>query len=116
MKALVIDDNQSVRAFVERVLQEAGYEVTTAKGGVHAQLLVLRYGPPDLVVTDESMPGMSGHEFAHWVRGSFPDVKVLFLTGYAAQLQRTAGADLWEAVAGGLLIPLANARGSVSAP
>jgi len=113
VKALVIDDNQSVRTFVERVLEEAGYEVTTAKGGVHAQLLVLRYGPPDLVVTDESMPRMSGHEFAHWVRGNFPGVKMLFLTGYAEQLQRTAGADLWECV--GYLEKPCSVRGLLQA-
>jgi len=113
MKALVIDDNPSVRVFVERVLREAGYEVTAAKGGVQAQLLVLRHGPPDLVVTDESMPRMSGHEFAHWVRGSFPDVKVLFLTGYAEQLQRAAGADLWEYV--GYLEKPCSVRGLLQA-
>ncbi len=81
MKALVVDDNQAVRTFVERVLRDAGYETATAKDGVHAQHVVLREGPPDFVVTDESMPRMSGHEFAHWMRASFPTVKVLFLTG-----------------------------------
>lgn len=93
MKALVIDGNQSVRRFVERVLQDAGYDTTPAKDGIEAQHLVLKDGPPDVVVTDESMPRMSGHEFAHWVRGSFPGVKVLFLTGYADALQRAAGAN-----------------------
>src|SRR5580765_7197461 len=82
MKALIIDDNQAVRMFVERVLRDAGYETTPAKDGIQAQHLVLRDGAPDLVVTDESMPRMSGHEFVHWLRTSFPSVKVLFLTGY----------------------------------
>ena len=82
MKALVVDDNQAVRMFVERVLREAGYQTTTAKDGVAAQYVVLKDGAPDFVVTDESMPRMSGHEFVHWLRASFPSVKVLFLTGY----------------------------------
>jgi DNA-binding response OmpR family regulator len=97
VKAIVIDDNQSVRMFVERVLREAGYETSTAKDGVAAQQLILKHGPPDLVVTDESMPRMSGHEFAHWVRASCPSVKVLFLTGYVEQTERVAG-NSWESV------------------
>jgi len=81
VKALVIDDNTSVRTFVERVLRDAGYQTMTAKDGVAAQHLVLKAGVPDVVVTDESMPRMSGHEFARWVRECYPAVKVLFLTG-----------------------------------
>lgn len=84
MKALIIDDNTAVRMFVERVLREAGYQTTTAKDGVAAQHVVLQNGAPDLIVTDESMPRMSGHEFVHWLRASFPSVKVLFLTGYVS--------------------------------
>jgi two-component system cell cycle sensor histidine kinase/response regulator CckA len=69
----------------------------TAKDGVQAQHLVLKDGAPDLVITDESMPRMSGHEFAHWVRASFPAVKVLFLTGYVDHAAR-ASADLSQQV------------------
>ena len=94
MKALVIDDNQSVRMFVERVLREAGYDTVGADDGISAQRLVLKTGPPDLVITDLSMPRMSGQEFAHWVRTSFPAVKVLFLTGYIDQTDRRSTGDL----------------------
>ena len=97
MRALVIDDNQSVRIFVERVLRDAGYETATATDGIEGQHLILRDGAPDLVITDESMPRMSGHEFAHWIRTSFPGVKVLFLTGYVEHTERMS-ADLWESV------------------
>lgn len=82
MKALVVDDQPSVRTFVERVLRDAGYDTVTARDGVAAQHLVLKTGAPDVVVTDESMPRMSGHEFARWLRECCPGVKVLFLTGY----------------------------------
>ena len=82
MKALIIDDNRSVRTFVERVLRKAGYETMNAKDGIAAQQLVLSGGSPDIVITDESMPRMSGHEFARWLRESSPRVKVLFLTGH----------------------------------
>jgi two-component system cell cycle sensor histidine kinase/response regulator CckA len=82
VKALVIDDNRSVRTFVERVLCEAGYETMSAKDGIAAQQLVLNAGSPHIVITDESMPRMSGHEFARWLRERSPRVKVLFLTGH----------------------------------
>lgn len=95
MKALVIDDNQSVRMFVERVLREAGYDTATAKDGVAAQQHILKDGAPDLVVTDESMPRMSGQELARWIRESFPAVKVLFLTGHIDHVARNRD-DAWE--------------------
>jgi two-component system, cell cycle sensor histidine kinase and response regulator CckA len=98
VKALIIDDNQSVRIFVERVLRDAGYETMGADDGVSAQRLVLKTGAPDLVITDVSMPRMSGQEFAHWVRTSFPAVKVLFLTGYIDQTDRRSSGDLWVSV------------------
>jgi DNA-binding response OmpR family regulator len=97
VKALVIDDNLSVRTFVERVLRDAGYETATAGDGIAGQRLILRDGAPDIVITDESMPRMSGHEFAHWLRASFPAVKVLFLTGYVEHTERVSS-GLWESV------------------
>jgi len=95
IRALVIDDEPAVRAFVERVLHEAGYETMTAPDGLAARDLVLHSGPPDIVVTDESMPGMSGHEFSRWLRQRHPGVKVLYLSGYVDPVFRDH-ADLWE--------------------
>jgi len=95
IRALVIDDDPVVRGFVERVLRDAGYETATASDGVAACELVLRSGPPHIVVTDESMPRMSGHEFSHWIRQRHPGVKVLYLTGYADPVFRDHR-DLWE--------------------
>jgi two-component system cell cycle sensor histidine kinase/response regulator CckA len=95
IRALVIDDDSVVRGFVERVLRDAGYETAAAPDGVAACELVLRSGPPHIVVTDESMPRMSGHEFSRWVRQRHPGVKVLYLTGYADPVFRDHR-DLWE--------------------
>jgi two-component system, cell cycle sensor histidine kinase and response regulator CckA len=95
IRALVIDDDSVVCGFVERVLRDAGYETATASDGVAACELVLRSGPPHIVVTDESMPRMSGHEFSRWVRQRHPGVKVLYLTGYADPVFRDHR-DLWE--------------------
>jgi two-component system cell cycle sensor histidine kinase/response regulator CckA len=95
IRALVIDDEPAVRAFVERVLREAGYETMTAPDGLAARDLVLRSGPPQIVITDESMPGMSGHEFSGWIRQRHPGVKVLLLSGYVHPMLRDDH-DLWE--------------------
>jgi len=95
IRALVIDDEPAVRAFVARVLCEAGYDAMTAPDGLAARDLVLHSGPPAIVVTDESMPGMSGHEFSRWIRQRHPGVKVLYLSGYVDPVYRDHQ-DLWE--------------------
>src|SRR5262249_51640589 len=94
-RALVIDDEPAVRAFVERVLHDAGYETMAAPDGLTARDLVLESGPPAIVVPDESMPGMSGHEFSRWIRQRHPGVKVLYLSGYADPVFRDHR-ELWE--------------------
>jgi CheY-like chemotaxis protein len=95
IRALVVDDDSAVRAFVECVLRDAGYQTATAPDGVAACELVLRSGPPHIVVTDESMPRMSGHEFSSWIRQRHPGVKVLYLTGYSDPVFRDQR-ELWE--------------------
>jgi CheY-like chemotaxis protein len=88
VRALVVDDNAAVRTFVAHVLCQAGYYTATAEDGVAACEYVLATGAPDIVVTDESMPRMTGHEFACWVRQQRSDVKVLFLTGNRTDVLR----------------------------
>jgi two-component system cell cycle sensor histidine kinase/response regulator CckA len=95
IRALVVDDDSAVRSFVERVLRDAGYQTATAPDGVAACEFVLRSGPPHIVVTDESMPRMSGHEFSRWIRQRHPGVKVLYLSGYSDPVFRDQR-DLWE--------------------
>lgn len=85
IRALVVDDSEPVRTFIEHVLRDAGYETATAEDGIAACDYVIQQGAPDVVVTDESMPRMNGHEFARWVRDQRADVKVLFLTGYKSE-------------------------------
>jgi two-component system cell cycle sensor histidine kinase/response regulator CckA len=86
IRALVVDDEEAVRTFVAGVLREAGYETVAAKDGLSACDLVKRTGPPHILVTDEQMPDMPGHDFVRWVRGRHPGVKVLYLTGCSDRL------------------------------
>ena len=95
IRALVVDDEECVRMFVDRVLREAGYQTFTAQDGPSARDLVEQTGPPHILVTDELMPEMSGHDLVQWVRGRHPSVKVLYLTGYSDCLF-DAKESLWQ--------------------
>jgi len=95
INVLVVDDEESVRDFVSRVLQEAGYVTTTADNGAAAIGIVNNANTPDLLLTDLNMPGMRGDELAAKMRKESPDLKVLYLTGYADMLFNER-ATLWE--------------------
>jgi PAS domain S-box-containing protein len=81
---LVIDDEDSVRMLVSDVLREAGYRVLLAPNGP-AGLKILDAEPRiDLLVTDVGLPGgLNGRQVADAARTTRPDLKVLFITGYA---------------------------------
>ena len=65
------------------VLQMHGYTVLEARNGSEALRIVEKYGKPlDLLVTDVVMPGMDGREVAEALRPRFPQMKVLFTSGY----------------------------------
>jgi DNA-binding response OmpR family regulator len=83
IRVLVIDRDEAFRSFMARVLRDAGFETIVAQDGFAGCELVLESGPPDIVVIDESMPGMTGHDFSRWLRQRHARVKVLYLAGYA---------------------------------
>jgi PAS domain S-box-containing protein len=80
---LLVEDEASVRAFVERVLQGLGYTVLTAGSGVHALGLVQDGARVDLVLTDIVMPGMSGPVLAARLLRQLPQLRVIYMSGYA---------------------------------
>ena len=81
---LVVDDEPMVRMLVAETLKELGYETIEASDAA-AGLKVLASGiPVDLLITDIGMPGMSGRQLAERARAARPELKVLFMTGYAA--------------------------------
>jgi two-component system, cell cycle sensor histidine kinase and response regulator CckA len=95
IRVLVVDDEPQICEFVSRVLDDAGYQVTTAGDGPGAIALVAERGAPDLLLTDFMMPQMNGDELAARLRQSLPDLKVLYLTGYSQALFDNR-ALLWE--------------------
>ncbi|UAK23829.1 response regulator [Sphingomonas nostoxanthinifaciens] len=81
---LVIDDEPAIRMLVAEVLEDNGYQVLTAEDG-SAGLKVLQSDVRiDLLVTDVGLPGgLNGRQVADAARETRPDLRVLFITGYA---------------------------------
>jgi CheY-like chemotaxis protein len=90
-----VDDEPQMCEFVLRILSDAGYQVTTAANGAAAIAAATQQGAPDLLLTDFKMPQMDGDELAARLRQSWPDLKVLYLTGYSQALFDNR-ATLWE--------------------
>jgi CheY-like chemotaxis protein len=83
---LIVDDEEPVLRFVERVLRDAGYKTVVATSGREAIGIAKHVGPLGGLVTDLMMPGMTGDELARVLRQSEPGLKVLYLTGYSDRL------------------------------
>lgn len=83
---LVVDDEESNRTFVERVLRDAGYEVLSAADGGEALRLVEDQPSFDLFLLDLVMPRMMGDELARRLRQIDADARILYFTGYADRL------------------------------
>jgi two-component system cell cycle sensor histidine kinase/response regulator CckA len=92
---LVVDDEEPVRKFVERVLRDAGYKTAMAGDGLEALEVAAKLDTLDILVTDVMMPQMAGSELARRLRQSQPTLKVLYLTGYADNLFKEK-VTLWE--------------------
>jgi CheY-like chemotaxis protein len=88
---MLVDDDEDVRVTLARSLEDAGFVITSADCAERA-LDQLRLGVEiDALVTDLSMPGMSGWDLIREIRGSKPHLPSLMLTGH---LQDTEADDL----------------------
>jgi two-component system, cell cycle response regulator CpdR len=86
-RILVAEDESAVSAFVTRALSYKGHEVTAVPDGL-AALSALRAGSFDLLLTDIVMPGMDGIALALKASRDWPAMRILLMTGYAAERQR----------------------------
>jgi len=93
--ALVVDDEEPVRRFVERALQSGGYRTAGASDGPEALEVAKKIGAFDVLVTDLMMPQMSGDELARRLRQTEGKLKVLYLTGFSDRLFKEK-VTLWE--------------------
>ncbi len=83
LRILVVDDEETIRGILSRVLGQEGYEVTVAGSGEEA-LEIFRKDPHPLVLTDIRMEGMSGMDLLAEVRGLNPKTQVIIMTSYAS--------------------------------
>lgn len=80
---LLVEDDQALRDLLSRMLANFGYTVLVASGGEAALREAARHADIDMLISDVIMPEMHGGTVAKAVRAMRPDVRVLFLSGYA---------------------------------
>jgi DNA-binding response OmpR family regulator len=82
-RVLVVDDESTIADTVTRILSLSGYAATAAYDGDGALETAL-IPPPNLLITDVMLPGMTGIELAITVKRVYPDCKILLFSGQAA--------------------------------
>jgi len=93
-KILIAEDDEALRGLVVRALGEDGHDLTaTADGAEALDTLDRRHGDFDLLLTDVKMPVMDGIALALAAGRDHPEVKIMLMTGYADQRERTHGLD-----------------------
>jgi len=81
--ALLVDDEDLVRASTAEMLSDIGYEVVQEPSAATALLRLQNGLRPSLLVTDHLMPGMAGTDLARAARGLQPELPILIISGYA---------------------------------
>jgi PAS domain S-box-containing protein len=80
---LVVEDESVVRLLIVEVVNDLGYRVLEAADGQSALRILQSTQRVDLLVTDIGLPGLNGRQVADGARSTRPELKVLFMTGYA---------------------------------
>ena len=81
-RILLAEDDDSLRGFLARALERAGYEVTACADGDEAAAALDETW--DLLLTDIVMPGLDGIEVARRAAARDPSLRIMFITGFAA--------------------------------
>ncbi|MFA5988598.1 MAG: response regulator [Sphingomonas sp.] len=91
---LLVEDEDMVRAVAERALTRQGYTVLTAEHGEAALEVLAQHPRPDLLISDVVMPMMDGPTMVRHARARYPDLPILFMSGYAEeQLRKSIDLD-----------------------
>jgi CheY-like chemotaxis protein len=90
---LVVEDEPSVRHLVADVLEAQGYNVLRANNGQDALRVAREHkgAPISLAVTDVIMPVMGGKVMAEWLKTTYPDLKILFTSGFTEDTMTRSG-------------------------
>jgi two-component system cell cycle sensor histidine kinase/response regulator CckA len=92
---LLVEDEEAVRSFASRALSSRGYRVLEAGSGVEAlEVMDRENGQIDLVVSDVVMPEMDGPTLLRHLRQRNPNIRIIFMSGYAEEaFRKNLGAD-----------------------
>lgn len=93
-RILVAEDEAALREFISRALIHHGHDVTVVEDGSEAIAKLASDGPFDLLLTDIVMPIMDGIALALKVTKENPEMKILMMTGYAAERQRAYNLEM----------------------
>jgi signal transduction histidine kinase len=88
---LVVEDEPAVRQITARILRRNGYAVLEAASGMEALTLAADH-QFDMLLTDLVMPQMSGSELAQRIQGMYPEIPILFMSGYSQDVLGPRGA------------------------
>jgi two-component system cell cycle sensor histidine kinase/response regulator CckA len=94
---LVVDDEAPVRRLVARILQEGGYEVIEAEGGLEAlKIIEDNLQRIDLVLSDIKMPVVDGIRLGHALAALRPELPMAYMSGYGPEATAMLRPDLLE--------------------
>jgi len=82
LRIMVVDDEEAIRRYADRVLRSAGYQPVLAANGFEAIRLAASMGGVDALITDLMMPEMNGAELARRLRQEMSELKVLYMSGF----------------------------------
>lgn len=107
---LLVDDNTDLKEELASILTDEGYQVRSASNGKEAIDTISKY-PFSLLITDIYMPEVDGLELGKYVRKTYPDMKIIFISG-GGRLKSSQGSE-WSLKAGK---KLTNANGTLRKP
>jgi two-component system cell cycle sensor histidine kinase/response regulator CckA len=91
---LLVEDEEAVRRFAARALTRQGYRVLEAGSGAEALDVIAGHaGTIDLVLSDVVMPEMDGPTLLKELRKQYPDLRIVFISGYAEDALKTLSAN-----------------------
>src|SRR6202790_2034706 len=88
---LVVEDEPVVRGVILEILHDQGYRTLEAADGPSGLRILRKDKRIDLLITDVGLPGMNGRQLADQARETRPDLKILFIPGYAERVATAGG-------------------------
>jgi len=87
---LVVDDHDTTRQTISKMLEAGGFSVMTASSGSEALARLARDSRDiDLVLSDVTMPGMNGIDLSYQIREQYPSIPVAIVSGDVSDLERS---------------------------